>query len=845
MKILSDFPAIKWYTIPKGKKEKPMKAYIFQKEERGWRFPVLALMFLLALCLLDKEAVRAAKVPAGTEAAPDKTQDTENGNSVKKKSNITSRVLQGKDDFATDIRFGMEGLVFYDSAAEMKIALTSREDFSGRLRIVPVAEEYSDQKIAAWGEQITLAKDNTKEFSYTIRTAGASGTFYLQLLNEKGRVVYEERMVVTYANSGTQALTGILSQDYSGLTYFDGLKVYMEGSNTLTNTVELTEKTFPENAEVLENLQILLIDNYDTANLSEKQYAALKEWVRQGGVLILGLGPNYQNVLHCFTDEFLTGSFGELSKKEITLYDGASLSGVDVLSLQVDDAAEMPVYVTEGLAYRKYVGEGSVILLGFDFAMEPLAGYENRKEAVQLLLEQIQVQSSNYQDTNSYWMEEALGTVATGKKPSAFLFLFLFVLYAVVGGPILYLILKKMQKREKIWIAIPVTALVFTGVVYVVGLTYRVSKPIISAIAVIQLQGESVSESVYAQITCPKKREYDIKLEEGYNNIRTTDDYYYSEQRKKPGEYDILMEQRAKGTDLKINSQSPFDASSFILDRTAENSFGEMLLDIHCYTDGFQGTITNNTAYNWKDTVVVFEDYLCFLGDVKKNETVTIDKGSLISSASSWDAIELLFTRKYGWDKLYRDRELYASYRITSFMQSLYGQESNGQGAVWARMEGYVPEVSADSDSKTYGEGILCRTFSGKYEDVAGNYIRNIQEIAVVREGECYEEDGSMYAYTDTVCSYYLDPSLHISRLIIRRFDNDPEGNYWDKEMEAKVYALNPETGEFDPVFVDSEELAGEELSRYLTDGVLILQYDIDDDYKYGELPSISARGEE
>ena len=57
--------------------------------------------------------------------------------------------------------------------------------------------------------------------------------------------------------------------------------------NAKVETVALSPSDIPESEEGMEAIEYLLVDDYDLSGLSEKQSAAIKQWVYSGGAMIL------------------------------------------------------------------------------------------------------------------------------------------------------------------------------------------------------------------------------------------------------------------------------------------------------------------------------------------------------------------------------------------------------------------------------------------------------------------------------------------------------------------------------------------------------------------------------
>ncbi len=809
-------------------------------------------------------------------------------------------------DFKVEMEYGIDGFAVYDNPAVVKVKVESRNNFTGTLRVIPVVD--SGQKIAAYGEEISLAAGEAKTFIFIPASLGNSGKIKIELLDEKENLLYSESKQLTLYSVGNSVTVGILSDDYSALNYFDGIAMNIAGNQGLpvVRTLELTKDSMPADSGALSVLNYIILDNFDTASLSDGQYTALKEWVNNGGVLILALGSNYQNVLHCFTDDFITGTLGKVEKKNIgwefsELEDfnraeegntgkdntvsrekdqseendqsegdtigeennqpdwddkavqqqtngGTSVLDVDCIEFAFTDAAEMSAFSDDKTAFQKRIGAGRVVVLSYSLGMEPVAGCAVNKDMAKLLLETSAVDAMSVRLNGGGNM---LGMWYSGihlakaadesKKPSALLYGCILLIYVVFVGPLLYLFLKAVKKREKIWIAVPVTALVFTGIIYVTGFIYRIRIPLVNTFSMITLEDGYKEEEIYTSVMCPKAQKYKIKVKEEYAGFQHNfQDYSYNlfgvEDSHK--QFDYMINKTGDGTELTLNNSETFEETAFAVKRNSENEIGTIDCDLKCYTTGFEGTITNNTQYDLTGVVVTFEKYFYQAGDMKKGEQVTIDTSKLIE-AMGYGTFEQIYNDVNHFIQG-SDRKRYIQYQIDTSMESGFvDKNAYNRGCVWASVEGYKPDFIAESEVKQSGIGVLFETYEAEYEDVKGVYYSSLDPMIVSSQGEYDAQDGMLYNDAVTI-TYSFENSPGITALENLSFGEEGTvngGSY------ARVLAYNSETGDYDLIFENSKVLSGNDLKKYMSGNIIVLRYENIGNSAY--MPRIIARGDE
>lgn len=770
-------------------------------------------------------------------------------------SAYTKKVTKKNEKFSVETEYGMGGLVYYEMPAMVSVTVTCQENFSGRLVMIPGVESYSSSAVA-YCEDISLSAGEAKTVHFTPTSIGSNGKVYIQIQNEKGKVLYQETNEIVLESGGTKVSIGILSDDYSALSYFDGIGMMIDSTQAVTSIFELNQNNFPEDALGLAMLQYMVIDNFDTASLSDKQYEALKTWVQDGGVLILGLGSNYQNVLHCFDDEFLTGTLGTLSKKKIawsslqeTIEDEqVQLVSMDLecIGFQLDEGEEFLIHDTESVAYSKTIGLGRVVVLGYSMGMEPMASSPHKEAIAQLIIEYARNESVNSRfygndvDRDAMYSGVEVAKLAdSSRRPSVILYGFILLLYVVLVGPVLYLILKAMNKREKIWVAIPIVTLVFTFVIYLSGFMYRMNKPLLSTFTIVQLQEHARTEKIYTNLVCPKPKKYAIQFKEDYTGFKKNlNDYTYGlfETSSDGVSYDYMLKKNGKGTEMILNCTEPFQQTSIAVNHNGDNNIGTIDSDLKCYTNGFEGTVTNNTCYDLQDLVVTYEGYFCMVGDVKKGETITINPSKIVLSQAYGT-----FESFYPAQRLYSDRELYLSYQINNMMERyVIDKTAHQRGYIWANIASYQPDLVDGSGVKQAGCGVLMTSYTAKYEDMTGDYFQNIDSLAVATQGDYDSQDRSIYS-SEVVVTYSFE---NCSNITVLENMESTDGAYNGHGTPANVYAFNVELGDYEQIFTDSNILSGQNLKKYMMDDVLVLKY-VQDSSGYGAyVPRISAREE-
>jgi hypothetical protein len=111
-------------------------------------------------------------------------------------------------------------------------------------------------------------------------------------------------------------------------------------------------------------------------------------------------------------------------------------------------------------------------------------------------------------------MSGALANIPSLEVPPAELLLGVIFGYIVLIGPISYVVLRRLDRRELAWITAPALVVVFSAGSYGIGTSMKGSQVIVNEIALVRTttQGSAASVSTYAGIFSPTRATYDVSV---------------------------------------------------------------------------------------------------------------------------------------------------------------------------------------------------------------------------------------------------------------------------------------------------------------------------------------------
>lgn len=387
---------------------------------------------------------------------------------------------EGQADLAVEI--GWDGSFKETAWTPVRVNVKNEgADLTGRL-VIGVNGNGNNYGIPVTGtieKEVTVPKGGTKEVTLLVPGLMFRNTVSVQLFDEDNKLVEEEKNIVRTPLNET-LLVGGMTAKADDLNLFSLIPQQSVGGKVSVKHVEGDD--LPERPELLNGLDLLVVNHAPQDELTQAQIEAVRVWVSDGGKLLLSGGPNYNGGASLFQELSpvqVTGTAEVTDLSRLQGYAGVPMT-VDRLTVSTGTpTADAHVLVRSGevplLAERRF-GTGHVLYAAYDLSEEPLASWQGNKELWSKMFAEADVEvlktSSQYHHMDPM---NAMHTLIGGSAmfrtliPSINSILIMFGIYLVLIGPILYFLLRRLNKREWGWAAIPGTALAFSLGIYLVG----------------------------------------------------------------------------------------------------------------------------------------------------------------------------------------------------------------------------------------------------------------------------------------------------------------------------------------------------------------------------------------
>lgn len=380
--------------------------------------------------------------------------------------------------------------------------LTNRtgRELSGEL-VVSVISSYHGSKLD-YSVKAVLPMDTPITLSMALPSSqlGKTGSLirFFEDSAESGRTVKllgNNYLLGTLSESN---MIGIVARDPDTLNFMPMLN--QKGYSIKTLPLQLEQ--LPEDSLQLDMLDVLLLNDVASDSLSEGQQEAITEWVNGGGMLILSGGAGYEKTAGPFQSiapVTVQGTRTIIPTDSLSSYAGDKKlvfsAPLTVSSATIGDGAAQLMEGEVVLAAQRSMGLGKVLYVAFDPSLEPMASWGGSAALWAKLMGNVLQNTQpgamvSHNGYSPYWeLHSAVNMFPSIKNPQFMTLLYLFLVYVFLVAPLLFLLLKRLDRREWAWWIIPTVAIISTVTLFFVGASDKTST-IAHTIRVVELDGK-------------------------------------------------------------------------------------------------------------------------------------------------------------------------------------------------------------------------------------------------------------------------------------------------------------------------------------------------------------------
>jgi hypothetical protein len=485
------------------------------------------------------------------------------------------------------------------------------------------------------------------------------------------KVLSSESVTVAWLGERDR-LYGVASSSPSALNSLSD--VAPSGANAAVAHLDLD--MLPLNALVWEGLDVLVLNDVDTAALSGEREGALETWLAHGGHLIVGGGAGAARTTAGVGDLLPVAVGGTRSVDTLWALGertGAPLADGPYAVAESDLRDGEALVEQAGLILwaRRGHGVGRVDFLAFDAGLNPFVRWEDNIELWERIVSTATAGTRRLTIRNGYRAHDAISAIPGLEVPSTLCILGFMLLYTMLIGPINYVVLRKLDRRELAWLTIPVLVLGFSACAYTTGFQVRGGRAIVHRLAVVHVPegGRTGRVSQMVGLFSPRRTNYDVWVA-GAGVRGIPGDTYGG-----PDGQPLHVVEEAEGstvTDLRVDigGIQPFIAEGYVDVPGIEADL--RLVGPTSSHSRLEGRLRSEISL--QDAVLIVGSDEQRLGDLEAGQSYTVG----VTFGSSLPPFQDLVERIMGSGSYYGDRNLNRRYQFLQAVFDPYGYNPYG-----------------------------------------------------------------------------------------------------------------------------------------------------------------------
>ncbi|MFB7156676.1 hypothetical protein [Lysinibacillus sp. NPDC056232] len=754
---------------------------------------------------------------------------------------------------------GIAGKAKYQSVVPIQITVKNiGEDFSGDM-VINASSSYQAASAKVLPIDIAAGEEKTYDLYLEGIDSWSADVFaFYEGSIEKGKKV---------AYKGTTQLQGNLLDPSSVFIYTltdksDRLSAFLRLSQLapqnnveVFNLNQIKEYSLPEDTEGFAMANVIVIDEIAIADLSQKQQESLLKWVQNGGTLLVGAADQVNATAGLFKDYLplaLSNQMTSVSADSLSkLSGGGTFTQPISIYGAIENQGSIPVLTDNNkiLASKKKVGSGEIIQTAFSLGDQPLASMDGYPALVEKMLDVQKVSQQgmiiNGQspvDQISYDLR-SINELFPSFEVSVSYMLIVIILYILIIGPILYFILKKIDKREHAWWIIPAISIVLSIVLFIFGAKDRIGQPQIQQSAFYKVNEDSSLNGYYVEsILTNRSGDFVVNADKDTSALALRNSNNFAGTREDLHETSYIKE-NANGSTLTLRDLSYWSVQSFA-GKTAAQNIGKMDIDITLNNEKLTGTIKNNFPFALKDVTLISGIKEVKLGDIEANGTLQVDKelkATVLQKPSD-------FTN-YNYNNYPTKKEEVNPSRIESMKTmalSLVEKDKKPVITAWAdqAIVGVELEKGANMSPITY----LVQPFDGKIE-LSGPFVmkRNnftyaVSPLSPNSNYDKIDEQLNSWQLSDGLYEVSIAMPDHFMNAV-QTFNELTISNKDSNRMQLSVW--NNETKTYEPL-VDKKQVFTDNIKKYFNDNdelLIEVKFGPDQTGELTKLPDVELKG--
>jgi hypothetical protein len=331
-----------------------------------------------------------------------------------------------------------------------------------------------------------------------------------------GRTIASKSVTFT-VHDATQLIVGVVAEQPQRIV--PDLNLLPAPSGQVPAIIQLSPTDLPDRVEAWGALDRLVWQDVDS-QIGPGQLAALRGWLAGGGRLLIVGGTGGPSVLAGFPDDILpyrpTATVDVAPDSLTGLVGKLPVGATDVPALggSLGRGRSLATSGDRVIAAEAAYGIGAVTILGFD----PSTGWiADSRSTASLWRRFLPPRSLSTGIADDGQLVNAVSQLPALALPPIGGLLGLLLGYIVLIGPVNYLVLRRLDRREWAWITMPILIVVFAAGAYAFGASLRGLDVILNEVAIVRGAPDTTegTAQVYLGVFSPSRGTYQLDIPGG------------------------------------------------------------------------------------------------------------------------------------------------------------------------------------------------------------------------------------------------------------------------------------------------------------------------------------------
>ncbi|MDO8485063.1 MAG: hypothetical protein Q7S35_08980 [Candidatus Limnocylindrales bacterium] len=352
----------------------------------------------------------------------------------------------------------------------------------------------------------------------------------------------------------TQLVVAVVAERPEGIV--GNLRLLPNQNQVAALVMSIAPEDLPERVEGWNMLDRIVWQDVDADRLTPAQLESLRGWVAAGGRLVIAGGTAGPKSLSAFPDVLLPYRPTATTDVPVAALGGllgevpATQGDVPALSGELAGGRALATVGDRVVAAERTYGTGQVTLLGFD----PAADWMTESKASEGMWRRLLPARSSgglvFSDDNM--LVSAVSQLPSLALPPIGGLIVLLGAYILLIGPLNYLVLRRLDRREWAWLTMPVLVVVFTVGAYGFGAVLRGNDVIVNEVAIVSGAPGATDGSgqIYVGIFSPSRGRYQVRVPGGALLSAPINDFFGGQ--GAATQLDVLQGDPARVRDLAV-----------------------------------------------------------------------------------------------------------------------------------------------------------------------------------------------------------------------------------------------------------------------------------------------------